>query len=76
MSNFQLALVYDWAEFGNINQYLNSHPGASRTCLVLSLSLPRRWLFTNPGLYSSCTRLHKGSAISTLLVLCTETSKG
>jgi len=75
MTNFQLALVYDWAESGNINQYLSSHPGVSRTCLVLSPSLPRR-LFTNPGLYSSYTRLPKGSAISTLLVLYTETSKG
>ena len=76
MINFQLALVYDWVDFGNIIQYLNSHPGVSRTCLVPSLSLSCLWLFTNSGLYPSCTRLHKGSAISTLLALCTETSKG
>lgn len=36
MTNFQLALVYDWVEFGNINQYLNSYPGVSRTRLVSS----------------------------------------
>ena len=76
MTNFQLALVYDWVEFGNIIHYLNSHPGVSRTCLVLSLSLPRPRLFTNPELYSSYTRLPKGSAISTLLALYTETSMG
>lgn len=76
MTNFQLALVYDWVEFGNIIQYLNSHPGVSRTCLVLPLSLPHPRPFANLGLYSSYTRSPKGSAISTLLALYTETSKG
>jgi len=34
-ANFQLALVYDWADSGNIIQYLNSNPNVSRTRLVL-----------------------------------------
>lgn len=36
--NFQLALVYDWADSGNIIQYLDSHPEVSRTPLVSSLT--------------------------------------
>ena len=31
---FQLALVYDWGKNGNINQYIESHPGTSRPSLV------------------------------------------
>ena len=31
---FQLALVYDWGQNGNINQYIASHPGTSRPNLV------------------------------------------
>ena len=34
MTLFQLALVYDWGENGNIIQYISSHPEASRTRLV------------------------------------------
>lgn len=34
--NFQLALVYDWAESGNIIQYLDSNPEDSRIRLVPS----------------------------------------
>ena len=34
MTFFQLALVYDWGQNGNINQYIVSHPGASRPSLV------------------------------------------
>ena len=34
MSTFQLALVYDWGHNGNIMQYLESHPNASRAKLV------------------------------------------
>jgi len=30
----QLALVYDWGQNGNINQYITSHPRASRASLV------------------------------------------
>ena len=33
-SIFQLALVYDWCDNGNITQYLKSHPDASRPKLV------------------------------------------
>ena len=33
-SLFQLALVYSWAHNGNITQYLESHPNASRPNLV------------------------------------------
>jgi hypothetical protein len=35
-TNFQLALVYGWADSGNIVQYLDSHPKVSRTRLVSS----------------------------------------
>lgn len=31
---FELALVYDWGERGNISQYMTSHPDASRPSLV------------------------------------------
>ena len=34
MSIFQLALVYDWGHNGNITQYLESNPNASRPELV------------------------------------------
>ena len=37
MSTFQLALVYDWGHNGNIIQYLESHPNASRAKLVTIL---------------------------------------
>ena len=58
--NFQLALVYDWADSGNINQYLNSHPKTSRTRLVLlSSSHPPR-LFTYPKLYSKVHEVAQG----------------
>ena len=33
-SVFQLALVYDWCDNGNIMQYLESRPNASRSKLV------------------------------------------
>jgi len=33
-TNFQLALVYDWADSGNIIQYLDSNPRDSRTRLL------------------------------------------
>jgi len=34
--NVQLALVYDWADSGNIMQYLASNPDISRAPLVSS----------------------------------------
>jgi len=37
IANFQLAHVYDWADSGNIIQYLDSNPKASRTHLVSPL---------------------------------------
>jgi len=37
MTLFQLALVYDWGQSGNISQYIVSHPGASRPALVRML---------------------------------------
>ena len=36
-SLFQLALVYEWGQNGNIMQYLESNPGASRAKLVIEL---------------------------------------
>ena len=38
-TKFQLSLVYDWQDSGNIVQYLDSNPKVSRTSLVPSLSL-------------------------------------
>ena len=34
IAHFKLALVYDWAENGNVNQYVSSHPHVSRSSLV------------------------------------------
>ena len=34
MTLFQLSLVYDWGQNGNITQYVASHPRASRSSLV------------------------------------------
>ena len=34
MALFQLALVYDWEENGDIMQYLESHPETSRATSV------------------------------------------
>ena len=36
---FHLALIYDWAPHGNINQYIASHPGMSRPSLVWKISI-------------------------------------
>jgi len=44
MKNFQLALVYDWADFGNIIQYLESNQKASRTCLLREVTEGIRYL--------------------------------
>jgi len=58
MSTFQLALVYDWGHNGNIMQYLESHPNASRAKLVTIL------FFASYAIHpliipSSCYRLPK-----------------
>ena len=37
MTLFRLALVHDWGKHGNINQYIASHPGASRPSLVRTI---------------------------------------
>jgi len=51
---FQLALVYDLAENGNIINYLQGHPGAPRLTLVMILLLyDIVRLTTLPG-YSCC----------------------
>ena len=51
-SIFQLALVYDWGQNGNITQYLKSNPSASRPELV-SVTPPLRmtWSLINPPSY-------------------------
>jgi hypothetical protein len=41
MTLFQLSLVYDWGQNGNITQYMTRHPRASRPLLVCKLPLPR-----------------------------------
>jgi len=42
MTLFRLALIYDWGQNGNINQYVASHPGASRASLVRKAQLLQR----------------------------------
>lgn len=59
-TNFQLALVYDWADSGNIIQYLELHPKASRAHLVSSLSLTPTRLFSDPELYSKLHEVTQG----------------
>ena len=50
-SIFQLALVYDWGHNGNITQYLESNPNASRPELVSArLHLVLRSSFPDPRL--------------------------
>ena len=44
-SLFQLALVYEWGQNGNIMQYLESNPDASRVKLVIG------FLFTSHSLF-------------------------
>jgi len=71
MSAFQLALVYDWGHNGNIMQYLESHPDASRAKLVTVLLCPLR---DHPLIIpSSCYRLPKDFNIFTLSRLFTGT---
>ena len=51
MTLFQLALVYDWGENGNIIEYVASHPDASRMALVnITMSPWRAKVITN-GIY-------------------------
>ena len=51
-SIFQLALVYDWCDNGNIVQYLESHPNASRPKLVTVPPVPHAFNVLND--LSSC----------------------
>ena len=64
-SIFQLALVYDWCDNGNIMQYLESHPDVSRPKLVTVPPVPRAFVLND---LSSCYRSPKGFSISTLLM--------
>jgi len=57
-SIFQLALVYDWGYNGNIMQYLESHPNASRSELVSVLLCFARSSF--PDQYSKLLQVAKG----------------
>ena len=65
-TNFQLALVYEWADSGNIIQYLESHPQVSRTHLVLSPSSNPTGRSLTLDSITSSTRWHKDSSISIL----------
>jgi len=46
-TNFQLALVYDWEDSGNIVQYLDSNPKVSRTRLLHDVSEGLRYLHSS-----------------------------
>ena len=60
-TNFQLALVYDWADSGNIIQYLGSNPNASRTRLVIVAIIRLHYrLITDPRLYSKLLEVTEG----------------
>lgn len=37
-THFQLALIYDWGEYGNVTQYLSSHPRASHPSLLFDVA--------------------------------------
>ena len=65
-TNFQLALVYDWADCGNIIQYLDSNPQVSRTYLVSSPSSNTTDRLLTQDSIPSSTRWHRASGISTL----------
>ena len=71
MSIFQLALVYDWSDNGNIVQYLESYPDVSRPKLVTVLSAPRVFDVLND--ISSYCRSPKVFNISTLSMSSTGT---
>ena len=63
MTLFQLALVYDWGQNGNITQYVASRPGVSRSSLVRTTQLPRRLrVITNPIslIHGSCLMPRRG----------------
>ncbi|KAF9651819.1 hypothetical protein BDM02DRAFT_3109883 [Thelephora ganbajun] len=61
-SIFQLALVYEWGHNGNIMQYLESHPDASRPELVTVLCFIRR---PPPNQPPSCCKSPKDFNTST-----------
>ena len=64
MSIFQLALVYDWSDNGNIMQYIGSYPDVSRPKLVTVLPAPRAFDVLID--ISSCYKSPKVFNISTL----------
>ena len=70
-SVFQLALVYDWCDSGNIMQYLESHPDASKQKLVAVSPVPRAFDVLND--LSSCYRSPRGFNASTLAMSSTGT---
>ena len=68
-STFQLALVYEWGQNGNIMEYLEFNPEASRPKLVFffsSISITNHSLISN----SSCYKSPKGCNISTPSTSC------
>jgi len=71
-SIFQLALVYDWGHNGNISQYLESNPNASRSELVSIRLRSVRSAFPD-HIAPSCCKLPEGSNTSTPATSSTET---
>jgi hypothetical protein len=55
-SLFQLALVYEWGQDGNIMQYLESKPDASRSKLVIALLFGRSSFPDSPQVAASRQR--------------------
>ena len=63
-SLFQLALVYEWGWNGNVMQYLESNPRASRAKLVIEFPRLNYAVFLTNAL--SCYKLPRDSGISIL----------
>ena len=63
-SLFHLALVYEWGRNGNIMQYLESNPGASRTKLVIEFPRFNCTVFLTSTL--SCCKLLRDFSTSIL----------
>ena len=63
-SLFQLALVYEWGWNGNVMQYLESNPRASRAMLVIEFPRLNYAVFLTNAL--SCYKLPRVSGISIL----------
>ena len=71
MTLFQLALVYDWGQNGNITQYVALRPDVSRPSLVRKPQFPRQLReITHPVplIHGSCLIPQRGYDTSIRLI--------